>query len=123
MMEKLYASHGHKGRKHALISVLFIQEDRFYTVIVLVDEIAPENAPIITQIFSRQYSMWIVATFVLTMAAASLLAYTGFLSTDPISAATDGFLVAIVYVGYRVLNAYRSLRLRAKMNIVIDHSM
>ena len=90
-------------------------------VIVLVDGIAPEvTPPMKTEIFSRQNNAWIVATFVLTMAAASLLAYTGFLPTDPITAATDGFLVALVYVGYRVLQAYRVLRLRAKMNIEVN---
>ena len=95
----------------------------YFLVIVLVDGIASEVIPIKTQIFNRQSSMWIVSTFVLTMAAAAVLSYTGFLPTDPISAATDGFLVAIVYVGFRVLNAYRVLRLRAKMNSEIDNSM
>jgi len=88
-------------------------------VIVLTDGIATEVSPMNTQIFSRQANMWIVATFVLTMATAYLLSYTGFLSTDPITAAIDGFLVSIVYVGYRVLNASRVRRLRAKMNIEV----
>lgn len=86
-------------------------------MIVLTDGIAPDITPIRSQIFTRQSNMWIVSTFVLTMATAVLLSYTGIYPLDPISAATDGFLVAIVYVGFRVLNAYRVLRLRAKMNI------
>ena len=88
-------------------------------MIVLVDVIATDVSPMKTQIFSRQANLWIVATFVLTMAVASLLSYTGFLSTDPITAAVDGFLVSIVYVGYRVLNTYRVRRLRVKMNIEV----
>lgn len=97
--------------------VLFIQNTEHTLVIVLTDGIASEVTPIKMQIFSRQNKLWIIATFVLTMATAALLSYTGFLSTDPISAAIDGFLVAIVYVGYRVFQAYRVLRLREKMNI------
>jgi len=37
---------------------------------------------------------------------------------DPISAAIDGFLVAIVYVGFRIALAYRAVRLRSKINTV-----
>jgi hypothetical protein len=87
-------------------------------VIVLSDGIVPEITPNKVQLFSQQNITWIIATFVLTIASASLLAYTGFLPTDPITAATDGFMVAIVYVGYRVFLGYRVLRMRAKMNIV-----
>ncbi len=60
--------------------------------------------------------MWIIATFIFTILTASVLSYTGFLITDPLTAAIDGFLVAIVYVGWRVVQAYRVLRLREKMN-------
>jgi hypothetical protein len=87
-------------------------------VIVLSDGIVPEITPIKSQLFNRQNISWIIATFVLTMAAASLLSYMGFLPMNPITAATDGFLVANVYVGYRVFLGYRALRMRAKMNII-----
>ncbi len=86
-------------------------------MIVLSDGIAPEITPTM-KLFNRQSTAWIIATFALTMASAALLSYTGFLPTDPITAATDGFLVAIVYVGFRVLLGYRALRMRAKMNII-----
>jgi len=85
-------------------------------VVNLSDVTSSSTPPIRTQVFSREHIVWIIATFTLTMLAASVLSYTGFLVTDPLTAAVDGFLVAIVYVGWRVLQAYRVLRLRAKMN-------
>ena len=84
---------------------------------VNLSEVASPSTPTIrNQVFSREHKAWIVATFVLTMLSASLLSYVGVLATDPLSAAVDGFLVATVYVGWRVIQAYRVLRLRAKMN-------
>jgi len=85
--------------------------------VVNLSEVTSASAPAIrTQVFSRENTLWIIATFTLTMLAASVLSFTGFLVTDPLTAAVDGFLVATVYVGWRVLQAYRVLRLRAKMN-------
>lgn len=75
----------------------------------------PSTHTIRAQVFSRGNIAWIIATFTLTMLAASVLSYTGFLVTDPLTAAIDGFLVATVYVGWRVIQAYRVLRLRAKL--------
>ena len=81
------------------------------------DDTTPSIQTIQSQIFSRQTNMWIVSTFVFTIMTASALSYTGFLQTDPLTAAVDGFLVAIVYVGFRVLNAYRALRLHSRVKI------
>jgi hypothetical protein len=61
--------------------------------------------------------MWILSTFVFTMLAASVLAYFRFLPMDPFNAAIDGFLVATVYVGFRIFLAYRTLKLREKTSI------
>lgn len=82
----------------------------------LTDDVTPSLPSLQTPIFTRRTNIWIVSTFVFTVLTASALSYTGFLATDPVTAAIDGFLVAIVYVGYRVLNAYRVRGLRSKMN-------
>jgi hypothetical protein len=87
-------------------------------VVNLSEASVPSPPEIRSKIFSRETNAWIVATFVLTMLAASVLSYTGVLITDPVTAAIDGFLVASVYVGYRILQAYRVLRLRSKMKPV-----
>jgi len=54
---------------------------------------------------------------VLTPITAYYLSIGGYLPMDPIIAAISGFLVAIVYVGYRVVMVYRVVRLRSKMNV------
>ena len=83
---------------------------------VTLSEITTPLTPTIrAQVFSRRHTAWIVATFIFTILTASILSYTGYLATDPFTAAIDGFLVASVYVGWRVLQAYRVVRLRMKM--------
>ena len=76
---------------------------------------SPSTPALRTQVFSRAHIVWIITTFTLTVLAASVLSHTGFIVTDPLTAAVDGFLVATVYVGWRVLQAYRVLQLRTKM--------
>ncbi len=70
-----------------------------------------------TVMFSPKTMAWLVSTFVLTPITAYYLSIGGYLPMDPIIAAISGFLVAIVYVGYRVVMVYRVVRLRSKMNI------
>ena len=53
---------------------------------------------------------WILATFLLTPATAMFLANNGFIPRDLVSAAIDGFLVALMYVGFRVGYRYFALR-------------
>ena len=65
------------------------------------------NRPFFEQ---RDYA-WMLATFVLTPLTAAALAVTGFIPTDPMMAAVDGLLVSFMYVGFRVINAWRRLRL------------
>ena len=84
---------------------------------IVTSEITPPVPEIKTRIFSRETKLWILSTFVFTMLAASVLSYAGILPMDPLNAAIDGFLVATVYVGYRILQAYRVLRLRQKRSI------
>ncbi|MFW9959043.1 MAG: hypothetical protein ACFFCT_13310 [Candidatus Odinarchaeota archaeon] len=84
------------------------------------DDVTPSVHAIRSQIFTRQTNMWIISIFVFTILTASVLSYTGFLQTDPLTAAIDGFLVAIVYVGFRVLNAYRALRLHSRAKDIVD---
>ena len=74
---------------------------------------SPSTPALRTQVFSRAHIVWIITTFTLTVLSASVLSYTGFIVTDPLTAAVDGFLVATIYVGWRVFQAYRVLKLRA----------
>ena len=53
---------------------------------------------------------WILATLLLTPATAMFLASNGFIPLDQISAAINGLLVALVYVGFRVGYRYFALR-------------
>jgi len=56
-----------------------------------------------------------MATFILTPLAAATLAITGYIQTSPMIAAIDGLLVSFMYVGFRVVNAMRRLRLYKQM--------
>ncbi len=67
-----------------------------------------------TVMFDSNSIAWLVSTFVLTPITAFYLSLMGYLPMDPITAAISGFLVAIVYVGYRVVMAYRVIKLRSK---------
>jgi hypothetical protein len=59
---------------------------------------------------------WILATLLLTPATALILAELGFISLDPILAVIDGFLVALVYVGFRVGYRHFALKSRVRLN-------
>ena len=61
--------------------------------------------------FSQKAYAWMISTFILTPLAAAALAITGFIPTSPMIAAIDGLLVSFMYVGFRVVNAWRRLRL------------
>jgi len=65
------------------------------------------NRPFFEQ---RDYA-WMLATFVLTPLTAVALVFTGYIHVDPMMAAIDGLLVSFMYVGFRVINAWRRLRL------------
>jgi hypothetical protein len=52
-----------------------------------------------------------LSTFVLTPLTAAVLAATGYIPMDPLAAAISGLLVSFMYVGFRVINALRRLRL------------
>jgi len=117
-MVKLLASHGQYCRELALISALIVQESKLTGVLCLTNEIDTPLPSFQTQIFNPMSVAWIVTTFVLTPITAYYLSIMGFLPMDPISAAIDGFLVAIVYVGFRIALAYRAVRLRSKINAV-----
>lgn len=67
-------------------------------------------------ILNHKSLAWIATTFVLTPVTAYYLSIAGYLPMDPINAAINGFLFSIVYVGYRVLQVYRVVKLRSKMN-------
>ncbi|MDH4212928.1 MAG: hypothetical protein OEV85_03315 [Candidatus Thorarchaeota archaeon] len=79
------------------------------------DDVAPLVYTIRSKIFTRRFNIWIVSIFVFTILAASTLSYAGFIQTDPLTAAVDGFLVAIFYVGFRLYKAYRVVRLHSTM--------
>lgn len=67
--------------------------------------------------FNRRSLAWITATFVLTPVTAYYLAIAGYIIMNPVDAAINGFLFSIVYVGFRVLQAYRVVRMRSKTNV------
>ena len=70
-------------------------------------KMVPSEVPL----FSQKAYAWMISTFILTPLAAAVLAITGFLPTSPMIAAIDGLLVSFMYVGFRVVNAMRCLRL------------
>ena len=61
---------------------------------------------------------WILATFLLTPATAMFLAHYGFIPRDLVSAAIDGFLVALMYVGFRVGYRHWTLSTRTETDAV-----
>ena len=64
---------------------------------------------------------WILTTFLLTPATAVFLANNGFIPRDLVSAAIDGFLVALMYVGFRVGYRHWALKTRTE-TVAVDHS-
>lgn len=66
---------------------------------------------------NRRSLAWITATFVLTPITAYYLAIAGYILMNPVDAAINGFLFSIVYVGFRVLQAYRVVRMRSKTDV------
>lgn len=83
----------------------------------MTDNSAPPVPTMKSQIFNRKSITWLVATIALTPVTAYYLSVAGYLPTSPIDAAISGFLFSIVYVGYRVLQVYRVVKLRSKMNV------
>ena len=84
------------------------------TVPYLTDNTAPPVPTMKSLMFNHKSLSWIVATFVLTPVTAYYLAMAGYILMAPIDAAINGFLFSIVYVGFRVLQAYRAIKLRSK---------
>ncbi|MBE0526270.1 MAG: hypothetical protein IH631_04965 [Candidatus Thorarchaeota archaeon] len=74
-------------------------------------KLMPTNQPY----FERRDYAWMLATFILTPLTAAALAVTGFIAMDPLNAAIDGLLVSFMYVGFRVVNFMRRVRLRKRM--------
>ena len=83
----------------------------------MTDNSAPPVPTMKSLMLNQKSLAWLVATFVLTPVTAYYLSIAGYLPMDPVNAAIDGFLFSIVYVGYRVLQAYRVVKLRSKMNV------
>ena len=57
---------------------------------------------------------WILGTFLLTPITAVFLAYYGFIPYDLVSAGINGFIVALVYVGFRLGYRHWALKTRTK---------
>jgi hypothetical protein len=62
-------------------------------------------------VFTKRYVIWMVATLVTTPVVACLLSVAGYIPTDAFTAAFNGLLVALVYVGFRVANSHRASKL------------
>ena len=62
----------------------------------------------------------VILTLTLTPLAAVFLAEYGYIRMDVITAAIDGFLVALVYVLFRIGNAKRVGNLKAKAHLKDD---
>ncbi|MHA1135196.1 MAG: hypothetical protein ACTSSE_01780 [Candidatus Thorarchaeota archaeon] len=58
----------------------------------------------------RDYA-WMLATFILTPITAAVLSIGGYIAITPMTAAVSGLLVSFMYVGFRVVNAFRLRRL------------
>ena len=74
------------------------------------------SSPIRPEFFTIRDYIWMISTFAITPIVASLLSIGGYIPVDPYTAAIDGLLVSIVYVGYRILDAYRRLTLYCKQS-------
>jgi len=61
--------------------------------------------------FEQKDYAWMLATFILTPITAAVLAMTGYISISPLMAAISGLLVSFMYVGFRVVNFMRRVRL------------
>ncbi len=83
----------------------------------LADYTAPQVPTMKSLMFNRKSLAWITATFVLTPITAYYLAMAGYILMNPVDAAINGFLFSIVYVGFRVLQAYRVVRMRSKKSV------
>lgn len=68
-------------------------------------------------IFTKHYIIWIVATLVLTPVVAGFLSVAGYIPMDALSAAFNGLLVALVYVGFRVANSHRISKLKSNVRV------
>lgn len=66
---------------------------------------------------ARTY-VWMLMTLILTPLTAGVLAAGGYIPFDIQMAMLDGFIVALVYIGFRVFNAERQARLSARMKPV-----
>jgi len=64
--------------------------------------------------FEQRDYAWMFATFVLTPLTAAALAVTGYITMNPFTAAVSGLLVSFMYVGFRVINAWRRFQLYTK---------
>ncbi|TFG35003.1 hypothetical protein EU527_00715 [Candidatus Thorarchaeota archaeon] len=73
--------------------------------------------------FTTKDYVWMVSTFATTPIVASMLSIAGYIPIDPITAAIDGFIVSIVYVGYRVLDAYRKISLHRRLQSKSNESL
>jgi len=116
-MVKLLVDHGQNGRKLALISALLFLDSNLIKVSYLTDYTAPQVPTMKLLMFNRRSLAWITATFVLTPITAYYLAIAGYILMNPVDAAINGFLFSIVYVGFRVLQAYRIVKLRSKTDV------
>ena len=61
--------------------------------------------------FEQKDYAWMVSTFILTPITAAVLAMTGYISISPMMAAISGLLVSFMYVGFRIVNFMRQVRL------------
>ena len=60
-------------------------------------------------------AIWMIGIFVFTPLAAMALAITGHIPTSPLIAAIDGLLVSYMYVGFRIVNAWRRQRIHSRI--------
>ena len=65
-------------------------------------------------------AIWMIGIFVFTPLAAMALAITSHIPTSPLIAAIDGLLVSYMYVGFRIVNAWRRQRLHSKIVAEIE---
>ena len=64
-----------------------------------------------------------VATLVTTPIVAGLLSVAGYIPMEPFSAAFNGLLVALVYVGFRVANSHRISKLKSNPRVRDEESV
>ncbi len=108
----------HGPYNHFLNEIRTTDARKNFLLIILIQSYHGDNLSEIATVsskrslFTRRDYLWMAATFTLTPIVAALLSLGGYIPFDVFTAGISGFLVSLVYVGFRVANVYRVVSIR-----------